>query len=98
MNKRTLAALLLLNVVLLAGVIVTAFTPTPAQAQIGAGGQYLMISGRIQQRDQQAAVYVLNMQTGQVAAVMFNGSTEQFEPISRRNINQDLQQAGRGGR
>lgn len=89
MNKRSLAGLILINAVLLASLVVTAFSPAPAQAQFGAGGQYLMIAGDVVGRDAQAAVYIIELQTGRVAAVLFNGSNNTLEFIAGRNVSED---------
>jgi hypothetical protein len=59
------------------------------QAQFGAGGQYLMIAGDVTGRDSQAAVYVIEMQSGRVAAVMFNASNNTLEFVAGRNISED---------
>lgn len=89
MNKRSLAGLILINAVLLASLVVTAFSPAPAQAQFGSGGQYLMIAGEVVGRDAQAAVYIVELQSGRVAAVMFNGSNKTLEVIAGRNVSED---------
>lgn len=99
MNARTLAALVLVNVVLLAAVIITAFAPQPAQAQLGAAGdQYLLISGETPQPTQQAAVYVLNVNTGQMIALTFDSRTDRVQVIDGRNVTEDIERAGQGQR
>jgi len=90
MNPRSLAALVLLNVVLLAALIVTTFSPQPAEAQLGGGGQYLMIAGKSAQRENQAVVYVLNVRTSQIAALLYSSSDNRVEAIDGRDIRQDL--------
>ncbi len=63
MNMRTLVVLIVMNVALLAALIVTFAAPEPAEAQLGGGGnQYLLISGQVQGRAQQAGVYVAQCQ------------------------------------
>ncbi len=89
MNKRSLAGLILINAVLLASLAVTGLGPAPAQAQFVSGGQYLMIAGDVVGRDAQAAVYVIELQTGRVAAIMFNGSNKTLEIIAGRNVSED---------
>lgn len=89
MNKRSLAGLILINAVLLASLIVTGFSPAPAQAQFVGGGQYLMIAGDVTGRDAQAAVYIVELQTGRIAAIMFNGSNNTLEIIAGRNVSED---------
>lgn len=90
MNKRSLAGLILINAVLLASLVVTAFSPAPAQAQFGGmGGQYLMIAGDVTGRDAQAAVYIIDMQSGKVVSIMFNGSNNTLEFIAGRDVSED---------
>ncbi len=94
MNKRSLAGLILINAVLLAALVVTGFAPEPAQAQFGgSGGQYLMIAGDATGRDAQAAVYIADLRSGKVVAVMFNGSNDKLELIAGRDVSQDSQRA-----
>jgi len=94
MNKRSLAGLILINAVLLASLVVTAFSPAPAQAQFGgAGGQYLMIAGDVTGRSQQAAVYIIDMQSGKVVAVFFNGSNNSLEFVAGRDVRKDAERA-----
>jgi hypothetical protein len=89
MNKRSLAGLILINAVLLASLVVTGLSPAPAQAQFGGGGQYLMIAGDVVGRSAQAAVYVVEISSGRVAAIMFNGSNKSLEIIAGRNVAED---------
>lgn len=98
MNARSLAALILLNVVLLAGLVVTVFSPQPAAAQFAGGSQYLMIAGDVTGREQQAAVYIINLQTSQMAAVMFNTANNNLEVVAGRTVGEDLRGSVRGGR
>jgi hypothetical protein len=85
-----LAGLILINAVLLASLVVTGFAPKPAQAQLGGvGGEYLMIAGEITGRSSQAAVYIIDLQSAKVAAVIFNGSNSSLEIIAGRDVSQD---------
>jgi len=90
MNHRSLASLIVINAVLLAALVVTVFSPAPAKAQFGGtGGQYMMIAGDVTGRDAQAAIYIIDMQTSRVVAVMFNGSNNTLEFVAGRDISQD---------
>jgi hypothetical protein len=90
MNRRSLAGLILINAVLLASLVVVGFSPAPASAQFGSGGgKYLMISGEVTGRSSQAAVYVIDMNSGRVAAILFNGSNNNLEIIAGRNVSED---------
>jgi hypothetical protein len=96
MNKQALAVLVLVNVMLLALLSLVVLTPEPAQAQRlgGAGGEYAMVAGDVNGR-QQDAVYIVNLRTSAVAALMFNSGTGEFEPIARRLISDDINETGR---
>ena len=89
MNQRSLAALIALNVVLLAALVVTVFSPQPAQAQFGGSSQYLMISGEVAGRTNQSGVYIINLQTSRMIAVLFNSSNNKLEYIDSRDISRD---------
>lgn len=95
MNARSLAALILLNVALMAGLVVTLLGPEPAHAQFGGASQYLMISGRVAAREQQAAVYIVNLQNSRMVAVLFNTSNNTLDVVDGRNVGQDLGAARR---
>jgi len=95
MNRKTLHALVALNLVLAVGLALAVLTPRDAKAQFGPDSQYLMISGDVQQRRQQAAVYILELNTGNMVSVLFNGSSDELEFIATRNIANDAF-AGRG--
>lgn len=98
MNARSLAALILLNAVLLAALVVTAFSPQPAQAQFGGTEQYLMIAGDIDTRNarQRQAIYIVNQRTSQIVATTYNSATDTFNWYGGRNIGNDLRGGGAG--
>ena len=86
MNRRTLRALLALNVVLLVALVLVGLTPSEAQAQRGARAEYIMVSGRVTGRDQQSAVYILDLANARIAAVMYNSSNDKFEEIDTMKV------------
>jgi len=90
MNKRSLAVLLMLNVMLLVSLAVVSLTPQPAAAQIGRRGDYAMIAGEVRGGNNQAGVYVLDLNTQMIATVMFDARTKKIRPIARRRISDDL--------
>lgn len=91
MNKRAISVLILINAALLACLVVTLLSP-PADAQaIGGGaGKYLLIAGDVQGRTQQAAVYIIDKNSGQLAVVMFNTSNNSLEIMQGRDLSSDL--------
>lgn len=95
MNARTLAALVLLNAVLLAALIVTSFAPRSAEAQLGgAAANYMMVAGAATGQPQQDVIYVVNTTDGRVLAMSYSSATGELTRIAGRNIARDLQGAG----
>lgn len=81
MTSRSLAALIVLNAVLLAAIGVTALAPA-AKAQFGAPSHYMMIAGDVQTRNQQQGIYIINRSTAQIIGLFFNSSNNKVEPIA----------------
>jgi hypothetical protein len=86
MNIKTLRALIALNVALLVGLLVTVMTPQPAAAQLSRA-EYIMVSGAVTGRTQQNAVYVVDLSTARIVAMMFNGSNNQLEIVGAAELN-----------
>ncbi|MEX0653587.1 MAG: hypothetical protein WDZ31_06390 [Phycisphaeraceae bacterium] len=97
MNQRSLATLILINAVLLAALVVTAFSPSPAEAQFAQPRQFLMIAGAVQARGPQAAVYIIDLQSSQMVVARFDSRTDELEFVDGRTVGDDLrvQQDGR---
>lgn len=100
MTQRSLAVLVILNAMLIAAIAMTfGATTQEANAQgIGGGGSYLIIAGNTQQREQQAVVYVMQVNTGRVAAFLVNSANGDVTVVGARNIANDLQEGGGGRR
>ncbi|HEX7010189.1 MAG TPA: hypothetical protein VF184_09410 [Phycisphaeraceae bacterium] len=91
MNRRSLAALVVLNVALLAALIVTMLSPAPAQAQLGrAAHRYLMIAGHSAERANQSVVYIIDLDTSQMVAGVFNSANNTFDFFAGRTIVNDI--------
>jgi hypothetical protein len=90
MNRQTLAALVVLNVVLLVALVVMSIAPPPVQAQGFARAQYVMVAGRVTGREQQDAVFVIELNTGRLAALFFNASNNNLEILGGREMLTDL--------
>ena len=93
MNKRSLTALIALNVVLVAALAVVNLAPQPASAQSFVRAQYMMVAGDAVGRPEQV-IYIIEVTTGRVAAIIFNGSNNTFDILDGRNLTSDLQGAG----
>lgn len=99
MTVKTLAALIVLNIALVAALLVTTMTPAPAQAQFAGGRSFLMIAGDVTGRSDQAAVYVIDQQSSTMISFLFNASNKKLEFVAApRSIAQDARSQGGGGR
>ncbi|MDX1681639.1 MAG: hypothetical protein R3336_00835 [Phycisphaeraceae bacterium] len=96
MKKRTLTALITLNGFLVAALALAMLAPVPAPAQGlgGAGGSYLIVAGEVKGRNQQDAIYIMDVNNQGLAAVFFNSNNDRFEPIDRVDLNQTVPQPG----
>ncbi|MFG0251219.1 MAG: hypothetical protein ACF8OB_20225 [Phycisphaeraceae bacterium JB051] len=81
MGKRSLPALIALNVVLLLALVLTTLAPQPAQAQGFAAARFLMVSGPTQGRNQQDVIYIIEMNSARIVAAFYNSGTDNWEPI-----------------
>ena len=90
MNKRSLGALIALNIALLVGLLAAVLSPQQASGQNFVKAQYLMIAGNIQARDQQAMVYIIEMNSGRMAAVLFNSANKNLDVVDGRILANDL--------
>ena len=99
MTQRSLAVLVILNAVLIAAIAMTfGATTQEANAQgIGGGGSYLIIAGNTQQREQQAVIYVMQVNTGRVAAFLVNSANGNVDVVGARDLARDLN-GDEGGR
>lgn len=96
MNRRSLAVLIVLNVVLLAAIALTLGPVPKAEAQLG-GGSYLMIAGNSGQAPQQV-IYVMDTRTGRVAGFLLDSATKKVREVGVREIADDLKAGAGGGR
>ncbi len=98
MTQRSLTMLIVLNAVLLAALSVSVLTPPAAQAQFGGGSNFTMISGAITGRDSQDAVYVTDLSTSRLAAIIFNSSNNSFSVLDGVVVSEDAARPAGGGR
>jgi len=94
MTHRSLAVLVVLNVVLFAALSVTVFSPQPAEAQFGAARQYTMIAGAVTGRSNQSAIYVIDLSTARIAPLFYNGSSDKFQFFPGRSVADDMERIG----
>jgi hypothetical protein len=90
MNKRSVVSLIVVNVVLLAALLVTTFMPQPAEAQMRGRTEYAMISGRLKERDDYDAIYIIELSTGRVMAFTYESENERLTRIDGYDFSRDL--------
>ena len=93
MNKRSLRALIALNVVLLVMLGIFSFGPQPAQAQLGGQGNYMMIAGQ-SQGSTSATVYVIDTARGGMVGVQYNVGKKRVESVGWRVMTSDFDANG----
>jgi hypothetical protein len=98
MTQRSLAVLIVLNLILLAALSVTVVSPTPASAQFGARSQFTMIAGAATGRSGQSVIYIVDLASSRIAPIFYNSSSKKFEFFTGRTISEDMGSAGTGGR
>jgi len=96
MNKRSLRALIVLNVVLLVMLGVFTFAPQPAEAQLGGQSNYMMIAGQ-SLGSTASTVYVIDTARGSMIGVQYNIGKRRLESVGWRVMTNDFQ-AGATGR
>ena len=81
MNKRSIPALIALNVVLLLALALVSLAPAPANAQGFASARYLMVSGPTTGGSQQDIIYIIELNSTKVVAAVYNGSDDSWSLI-----------------
>jgi hypothetical protein len=95
MNKRSLGALIALNLVLLLGLIVVTLSPQPAYGQLKRA-EYLMISGSLTRQSQFEAIFIIELSTQRMLAFFYSGGDDRIDLIDRRELTADLELAQGG--
>ncbi len=92
MKRNSLGAFIALNVALLVALLVVLVLPgRTAQAQRGRGrGDYTMISGRVTGRENQAGIYLVELKSARMVALLFDSRTKRLEKIAGRRLADDL--------
>ncbi len=101
MNKRAMIVLLVgVNLVLLAGLILTAYDLPKAHAQgVGMSANYMMSAGQIETGLD--ALYIVDMTEGDLTVVLVNKQGNKPQIVSRqrsRNLQDDLARGAGGER
>ena len=94
-KRIVIVALVCVNVALVAAVALVASAP-PANAQvIGAGVDYLVVTGRLSEN--QAAVYIVDLAKQSMAAFDFDKTAKKLRAIDGRSLQNDFRVRGRRG-
>ena len=94
MTRQTLGALITLNLALLVALVVTLLTPPTAIAQAHGRGEDGMISGEVAGREAQQVVYLVEVKSMKMAALMYNSANNQVTVLDHRDMSADLTAAG----
>lgn len=95
MNRRSLRSLIVINVLLMITIAVVVLSPKPAEAQLQALTQYIMIAGDAKGTSNQQVVYVIDVNRAIVAAFRFESANAQMRYIGDIDLLRDLE-AGTG--
>ena len=90
---RGVAALVLLNVALLAGIATLAWQPTPADAQSrgsGTQGQYTMISGLLDGRNDEEVLYLIDQKSTAVLPMLYDSARDRITIFGGTRLKNDL--------
>ena len=95
MNRRSLAALVVLNIVLVLALVLSSFTSeqTFAQEFGNNGGSYTMIAGKISGRSKNDGVYIIRVYDGKTIAAYYDGSSRKFKTIRGVDLSQKISEA-----
>lgn len=91
MNRQTLRALVVLNIVLLAALLLVTVVPQPASAQLWGRDVYTMVSGQTKGRDSQNLVHVVNLTAGRVVALIYESENDKLVIIGSLNFSRELE-------
>jgi len=92
MKKDSLGALIALNIALLVALLLVFVLPVgevEGQARRGRG-DYGMIAGEVVGRENQSAIYIAELKSFQLAAIMFDSRSNRIDLIGVRNMAKDL--------
>lgn len=86
MGKRSLPAIIALNVVLLLALVLVSLSPTPATAQGFRSANYMMLSGPTTGINSQDVIYIVELNTTRVVAATYNASDDSWKIIDGTNM------------
>lgn len=97
MNRQTLGALIALNIALFVALLVVTASPQRAEAQLGVSrAQYIMLTGDVVGRKNEAVVYVVDLTNARIASLIYSSATNRVEVIAGRNMTDDFAAARSG--
>ncbi|MDX1565228.1 MAG: hypothetical protein R3236_07480 [Phycisphaeraceae bacterium] len=93
MNRKHLAGLVLINVVLLAAMAIVSVMPADAQNRQRRRGDYMLVSSEV--RGNSSIVYVYDTANRELIALSYNGRGKLEVAAPAHSIGADLQKLGR---
>ena len=95
MNRRSLAALIVLNLVLVFALVLSSLTTEQTFAdEFGRpGGNYTMIAGKISGRSKNDGVYIIRIKDGKTIAAYYDGSSKKFKAVRGVDLSQKISEA-----
>lgn len=93
MTQKTLVVLVVLNVALLVGLLLSGGPQPQAQAQFGGGPNFMMIAGETVANDRDV-VYVFEATSGELRAIQYSSADNELRVIARRSVARDVQAGG----
>ena len=90
MNKRSVGSLIVVNIVLMAALLAATVLPQPAAAQMRGRSEFAMISGKLKERDDYDAIYIIELTTGRVMAFTYESENERLTRIDGYDFSRDL--------
>ena len=89
MSRRSVAMLIVLNVVLIAALAVLTLAPQPAQAQLGSSsGNYIMVAGDTPGKTADT-IYITDIDNGATIAVTYD-QNRGLVPVAGRDLSADF--------
>jgi hypothetical protein len=91
MNHRMLVTLIVANVVLLGGLLLSVLTE-PVHGQVtGRRGDFVMVAGTAAGRSNQQVAYLLDLRSNRMAALLVTTGDSQIQVLDIRDLEQDAQ-------
>lgn len=97
MTQKTLVVLVVLNLALLVGLVLTGGPQPAARAQFGGGPSFMMIAAQnsVNNRD---IIYVMETNSGELRAIQYSSADGRLLAVGQRSVGRDARRGGGGSR